>query len=228
MAALTLPADCGWDLGGVHPRDQQRHPWVRHRRIVCGERAAAVSGYPAYVSFAGAKAQELNQGDPPALPSQGTDTRLPIQTADGRDCQLPLRYRGTEINNCVVVAETFLCWAAGNDSTWAACSTESILAGPLPGSLGIGASSVPLLALPTVTRTTVDGDVCALPTVFEEEILDDCVQRQGQWGCVTGDGQWKECDVSASTPPTGADWHLSVANRTTTAGSRCLFPAVYK
>ena len=147
---------------------------------------------------------------------------------DGRACQLPLRYRGTEINNCVNIAETYLCWAAGNVSSWAACPAESVLGGPLPGSLGIGTSSVPLLVLPTVPRVTVDGDVCAFPTVYEGEILDDCVQRQGQWACVTGEGEWKECDVSASTPPSGPDWHLSVANRTTKAGSRCLFPAVYR
>ena len=74
---------------------------------------------------------------------------------------------------------------------------------PQPGDLGVGASAVPLLAIPVNIRSTTDGDTCQLPVVYQGEILDDCIFRSDivSWACLTAGGTWKQCDLSSSPPP---------------------------
>lgn len=74
----------------------------------------------------------------------------------------------------------------------------------------------------------MDGDACQLPTVYQGQILDDCVRLQGKWSCVTAGGSWKECNLKDKPLPTNKNGALVVADRTTISGQQCLLPAVVR
>ncbi|KAL4426385.1 hypothetical protein ABPG77_004679 [Micractinium sp. CCAP 211/92] len=147
-------------------------------------------------------------------------------TTHNTECMLPLTYRGMQVDSCVSIAGAYLCWGQDTDA-WEGCPQDVALKQPEPGELGLTAAAVTLPVVPTTLRLTTDGDACVLPVVVQGEILDDCVQRQGNWSCLNNNGIWSECDLRGTPPPVEEPGQLIVAQRFTTSGVPCLLPAVF-
>lgn len=66
------------------------------------------------------------------------------------------------------------------------------------------------------------------PPALQGDLLDDCVQRNGTWSCLTNSGAWKACALSGDDQPMEEQGLLHVASRNTVGGDACLLPAVLK
>jgi hypothetical protein len=167
-------------------------------------------------------------GAPDPAQAAPAPARAPVFSADGRLCELPLRYGPVTIESCASVGGDWACWPAGG-AAWAPCAPGRADAGAdaaaAAAPTGAGADTVPLFALPRRARRTADGRACALPAVFEGAVVDDCVEARGQLACPVAGGEWAACDaVSARTG--GVTAGLEVAARETAGGDACLLPAV--
>uniref|UniRef100_A0A1D1ZX47 LamG-like jellyroll fold domain-containing protein n=1 Tax=Auxenochlorella protothecoides TaxID=3075 RepID=A0A1D1ZX47_AUXPR len=162
----------------------------------------------------------------PASASNTTAALKPraVLSASGQACQLPLNYRGIAIDNCVSMGGGSWCWTEGVQG-WASCANTTFV--PPSGAVGsVNASVVPVPIIPIQNRWSTDGDMCILPTVQDGDLLDDCVQRNGTWSCLTNSGAWKACALSGDDQPMEEQGLLHVASRNTVGGDACLLPAV--
>jgi hypothetical protein len=176
----------------------------------------------------GAESGTGRLGAPDPAQAAAAPARAPVFSADGRLCELPLRYGPVTVEGCASVGGDWACWPAGSDA-WAPCAPGRADAGAEAAAAatptGAGADTVPLFALPRRGRRTADGRACALPAVVEGAVVDDCVQAQGQFACPVAGGGWAACDqASASSGDVTAG--LEVAARETAGGDACLLPAV--
>lgn len=150
-----------------------------------------------------------------------------IYAANGMQCADPLLYQGQLIESCISVAGDYMCWTVEGQN-WEVCSDASLAARPSPGTYGIDPAAVPVPAVPVRARTTADGDSCMLPTVYQGEIIDECVPINGTMSCLAvRGGGWKECVEPAEGFYYGEQAELMVATRKTVAGEECRLPAVY-
>jgi len=181
---------------------------------------------PEYADYGDVTPSEAALGVSPSG-EMGNTTRGSLYSADGQMCQLPLQYSGMQVENCVGIGGDFFCWGEGS-MTWAPCAEDALTTAPDPGDLGVGADAVPIINLKQRSRRTTDGETCVLPTVVDGQILDDCVQQNGQLSCLTPAGAWKACDLRYGDVQIGDEGALMVADRNSTDGLGCIFPAVYK
>ncbi|KAL4430893.1 hypothetical protein ABPG75_006149 [Micractinium tetrahymenae] len=157
----------------------------------------------------------------------GASSRAPItSTTHSTQCMLPLTYRGMQVDSCVSIAGSYLCWGQDTDA-WEGCPQDVALKQPEPAELGLTAAAVSLPVVPTTLRMTTKGEACVLPVVVEGEILDDCVRRDGNWSCLNSKGIWSACDLRGSQPPVEEPGQVVVAQRYSLSGVPCRFPAVF-
>lgn len=106
----------------------------------------------------------------------------------------------------------------------AAPATESTIIS-LPGA-GTNATS-------SQSQTTVKGNVCVFPALYQGNVVTECVQIAGVAYCQVEGRQWEECaGGSVSSPPAAASPAASAdsagVQRMTQAGERCQFPATFQ
>lgn len=148
----------------------------------------------------------------------------------GDACQLPLRYSGANVEGCVSLSNKLVCWPDGQVAgagSWVECPASAVLAAPQLNATGIDQTAALVFAVPVKERFTTGGVACALPTVYNGDIIDTCVLRPSEgWSCPTVDGIWAPCRLEDPRSEAQQEGGIMVAKRLTQSGDECQLPAV--
>eukprot|EP01025_Chloroclados_australasicus_P042202 TRINITY_DN4491_c0_g1_i5.p1 TRINITY_DN4491_c0_g1~~TRINITY_DN4491_c0_g1_i5.p1 ORF type:complete len:1843 (+),score=145.32 TRINITY_DN4491_c0_g1_i5:476-5530(+) len=152
-------------------------------------------------------------------------------TVGGDDCQLPYIYRGQTFYDCTNIAGKDQCLI---DGKWQECT-------PLDST--VTQASSPTQEGTPLVRTTIIGQICTFPNIFQGNVYNDCFMVGQQESCEVN-GILYECvpleqpsEVSAPaspgspTPPALSSSSASPvpsAGRTTVDGTSCELPFIYR
>ncbi|CAK0785312.1 hypothetical protein CVIRNUC_008519 [Coccomyxa viridis] len=114
-----------------------------------------------------------------------------LMTTLSQDCLRPLHYNGTQINACVTIHGGLepVCYV--DNQGWQVCAAPPAAA-PSPGTAG-EIMPASLVAIPSITRITDQGNACLLPTVVNGDILADCVKKNGSAMCYVSNTTMERC-----------------------------------
>eukprot|EP01025_Chloroclados_australasicus_P006774 TRINITY_DN12166_c0_g1_i10.p1 TRINITY_DN12166_c0_g1~~TRINITY_DN12166_c0_g1_i10.p1 ORF type:complete len:1147 (-),score=140.57 TRINITY_DN12166_c0_g1_i10:5-3445(-) len=127
-------------------------------------------------------------------------------TTDGLQCKFPSIYRGVVMDDCTEIGGKVSC-QVNEDDEWHECAdypSQQLIDTPTP----------------VVNRTTVEGYQCVFPSLFRNQVLNDCGEIAGKLQCkVNEDDDWHECakDVDENPEP-----------RITVDGFDCDLPFIYR